>query len=482
MEETASDLHLNFVSEQNRDGVNKEFGLSNEKIPRLQQVLLSIVPENEGSEEINKMTTDMERVPVYVVLDNDQQKLHGVINLNEQMDGIPVGGCSINSEPGNVGHHNGGPFINMDKFKGAEVDIQALQNSNSNLNLIENDQEGANLDDSNFNEENLLANLEKQVALQQHYLSLSDFTPDMDQNTSQPLGEIKKQKGHNKHMTSVNSNQNAQYFIDPASTGYSILPSLLHEPPVSTATWLPVTIAPVSVSENVTPKENCTKKSQRPGSILTNRTNIQYPEVMTSTPIGEPRIQMPGHHGPGRFVYTPHPKTGQLLYISEISDIQSSQKANKINEVREYAAKTPSTSSTSKIMTSTPNIKVDTQCRKLQLNSSGESESQSSPDPPTLPEHTPSSDESNIDKEKLTFEFSLINGCEEGRETHNLKERKRRARIKDACDVMRKLVPGMSDKTDKATVFEFAARYIHYLKNFVGSKHDKDFLLKYSPY
>lgn len=48
-----------------------------------------------------------------------------------------------------------------------------------------------------------------------------------------------------------------------------------------------------------------------------------------------------------------------------------------------------------------------------------------------------------------------------------------RARIKDACDVMRKLVPGMSDKTDKATVFEFAARYIHYLKNFVGSKHDK---------
>lgn len=39
--------------------------------------------------------------------------------------------------------------------------------------------------------------------------------------------------------------------------------------------------------------------------------------------------------------------------------------------------------------------------------------------------------------------------------------------------MMRKLVPGMSDKTDKATVFEFGARYIHFLKGFVGNKHDK---------
>lgn len=71
-------------------------------------------------------------------------------------------------------------------------------------------------------------------------------------------------------------------------------------------------------------------------------------------------------------------------------------------------------------------MQVDTQCRKLQLNSSGESETQSSPDAPTPPEHTPSSDDSSIDKDKLHFEFSLVNGCEEGRETHNLKERKRR--------------------------------------------------------
>lgn len=48
-----------------------------------------------------------------------------------------------------------------------------------------------------------------------------------------------------------------------------------------------------------------------------------------------------------------------------------------------------------------------------------------------------------------------------------------RARIKEACDLMRQLVPGMSEKTDKATVFEFAARYIYFLKNFVGTSHDK---------
>lgn len=180
MEHSVGDLHLNLVSEQTRN----EFGLSNEKIPRLQQVLLSMVPENEDGEEINKMTTDMERVPVYVVLDNDQQKLHGVINLNEQLHEI----SDINTGPRTVDHQNGGPFISIDKYKGAEVDIQALQSSNSNLNLEENVPEDANLDDSNFNEENLLANLEKQVALQQHYLSLSDFTPDIDQQSSQPLG------------------------------------------------------------------------------------------------------------------------------------------------------------------------------------------------------------------------------------------------------------------------------------------------------
>ncbi|KAL4225111.1 helix loop helix domain [Mactra antiquata] len=68
------------------------------------------------------------------------------------------------------------------------------------------------------------------------------------------------------------------------------------------------------------------------------------------------------------------------------------------------------------------------------------------------------------------------------REQHNQKERRRRARIKEACNLLRQLVPGMSDKTDKATVFEFAARYVHFLKSHSGAQYDKDFLMKYSPY
>lgn len=47
-----------------------------------------------------------------------------------------------------------------------------------------------------------------------------------------------------------------------------------------------------------------------------------------------------------------------------------------------------------------------------------------------------------------------------------------RARITIACDFMRKLVPGLSDKTDKATVFEYAARYIHFLNAQVGKEYD----------
>ena len=48
-----------------------------------------------------------------------------------------------------------------------------------------------------------------------------------------------------------------------------------------------------------------------------------------------------------------------------------------------------------------------------------------------------------------------------------------RARIKEACNLLRQLVPGMSDKTDKATVFEFAARYVHFLKSHTGAQYDK---------
>ncbi|XP_064480835.1 uncharacterized protein LOC135394177 isoform X2 [Ornithodoros turicata] len=85
-----------------------------------------------------------------------------------------------------------------------------------------------------------------------------------------------------------------------------------------------------------------------------------------------------------------------------------------------------------------------------------------------------------------------------GRENHNEKERKRRTRIKNACQTLRSLVPGLSEKTDKATVFEFTVQYLLHLRRHLGVKHDKvvekkhprdaeygkpaEFMEKYSPY
>lgn len=73
-----------------------------------------------------------------------------------------------------------------------------------------------------------------------------------------------------------------------------------------------------------------------------------------------------------------------------------------------------------------------------------------------------------------------------GRENHNEKERKRRTRIKNACQTLRSLVPGLSDKTDKATVFEFTVQYLLHLRRHLGTKQDKsisqEFMEKYSPY
>lgn len=49
------------------------------------------------------------------------------------------------------------------------------------------------------------------------------------------------------------------------------------------------------------------------------------------------------------------------------------------------------------------------------------------------------------------------------REMHNEIERRRRLRIKQCCDILRNLVPGLSDKTDKATVLEHTVKYVNHL-------------------
>ncbi|XP_013415831.1 myosin tail region-interacting protein MTI1-like [Lingula anatina] len=109
-----------------------------------------------------------------------------------------------------------------------------------------------------------------------------------------------------------------------------------------------------------------------------------------------------------------------------------------------------------------------------------------SPDFPVVPPNTPTSDfklrYQNILPGPMDQEFYTWSNERDSRGDHNAKERKRRARISEACHALRQLVPGLSDKTDKATVFEFAAQYIIHLREVIGSEYDKDFLRKYSPY
>lgn len=50
------------------------------------------------------------------------------------------------------------------------------------------------------------------------------------------------------------------------------------------------------------------------------------------------------------------------------------------------------------------------------------------------------------------------------RNSHNEKERRRRSRMKYSCQMLRTLIPGIADKTDKATVLEHAVHYVLHMQ------------------
>ena len=58
----------------------------------------------------------------------------------------------------------------------------------------------------------------------------------------------------------------------------------------------------------------------------------------------------------------------------------------------------------------------------------------------------------------------------ESRQLHNHKERLRRSRMKCSCDALRALVPGLTDKTDKATVLEHTVAFLFHLSKCEGVK------------
>ncbi|GAB1598706.1 putative mediator of RNA polymerase II transcription subunit 26 [Argonauta hians] len=126
-------------------------------------------------------------------------------------------------------------------------------------------------------------------------------------------------------------------------------------------------------------------------------------------------------------------------------------------------------------------LQLKSPSNSLNLNSSGEENN--SPENLANPV-TSFKSPNNSEDSMASYKTDQTNAKEDdpSRHQHNLNERKRRARITIACDLMRRLVPGLSDKTDKATVFEYAARYIYFLQSHVGTDYDRNFLVKYSPY
>jgi len=64
----------------------------------------------------------------------------------------------------------------------------------------------------------------------------------------------------------------------------------------------------------------------------------------------------------------------------------------------------------------------------------------------------------------------------ESRQLHNQKERLRRLRIKYSCDALKQLVPGISEKTDKATVLEHSVNFLVHLSNCSGVKCDVSYI------
>lgn len=67
------------------------------------------------------------------------------------------------------------------------------------------------------------------------------------------------------------------------------------------------------------------------------------------------------------------------------------------------------------------------------------------------------------------------------RRCHNEKERSRRSRMKRCCQMLRCLVPGVDDKTDKATVMEHAVNYLIHLSQCPQNKCAVSLLTTHSP-
>jgi len=87
--------------------------------------------------------------------------------------------------------------------------------------------------------------------------------------------------------------------------------------------------------------------------------------------------------------------------------------------------------------------------------------------------------ESDVEKKKVDESANQRRGSDSpvptNRELHNEIERRRRLRIKQCCEILRALVPGLNEKTDKATVLEATVRFINHLVGCPGYKCNCEF-------
>ncbi|XP_052066077.1 uncharacterized protein LOC127705757 isoform X2 [Mytilus californianus] len=410
-------------------------------------------------------------LPVNISLPIQEQNNNSDRNIHEPLENAPDINNNHIHDMVSATYSNGDDSIETLRSQQQDISMErpdiletGLSYKNPPIELVMDD----DLDSSLTHDGSLLEHISRQIAIQQPYLN-----PD---NNGQPLTY---------HIEEIPM-ENVEALGVSASLGdsFTIVPNMMNQ---HQHTWFQ------TPHQQVELRGSSQNKIYEPVTMYTptnhHKQQLQYiPSGNSSTPIRMHSILQPsGTNDSGRHVYTPHPKTGQVIYVSEPQIQYMSQPLN---------------ASTATIKTKTTNISTPKNKHKTKPevpNWSKKSESNftlqksdacSSQSPKPVTEKTEEKENMSPDSSKSPGELDLdfppmfINSGngEESREQHNLKERKRRARIKDACEVMRKLVPGMSDKTDKATVFEFAARYIHFLKGFTGNKHDKDFLLKYSPY
>ena len=80
------------------------------------------------------------------------------------------------------------------------------------------------------------------------------------------------------------------------------------------------------------------------------------------------------------------------------------------------------------------------------------------------------------DLEKMSEEMKITDYCPP-KDVHE-KEMRRRKRISACICMLRKIVPGITDATENAEVFEISAKYLAYLKAKVGTQYDAAFLLE----